>query len=107
MVSLRPMDELFKLILTRKGADSASSYTASLFSKGRSEIAKKIGEEGVETALAAVSGDTTQIIKESADVIFHLCVLWADAGLTPADIMAELERRQGVSGHAEKASRES
>ncbi len=101
------MEELFKLILSRKGADPASSYTASLFSKGRSEIAKKVGEEGVETALAAVSGNNTSIIKESADLLYHLCVLWADCGLTPSGIMTELERRQSMSGHVEKANRES
>lgn len=106
MVSMTSMDELFKMILTRKGADPASSYTASLFAKGRVEIAKKVGEEGVETALAAVSGDAFSIIKESADLVYHLCVLWADTGLTPLHIMAELERRQGISGHVEKAKRE-
>ena len=99
------LTQLFDTIVARRGADPASSYTASLFAKGRAKIAQKIGEEGVETALAAVSGDKTAIIKESADLLYHLCVLWADAGLTLEDVMAELEHREGVSGLDEKAER--
>ena len=99
------LTQLFDTIVARRGADPASSYTASLFAKGREKIAQKIGEEGVETALAAVSGDKTAITKESADLIYHLCVLWADAGLTLEDVMAELEHREGVSGLDEKAER--
>jgi phosphoribosyl-ATP pyrophosphohydrolase len=99
------LTQLFATIEARKGADAASSYTASLFARGRQRIAQKVGEEAVETALAAVAGDTAAIASESADLLYHLCVLWADAGLTPDDIAARLAAREGTSGLAEKHSR--
>ncbi len=98
-------DDLFQTILARKGADGHESYTASLFAKGRAKIAQKVGEEAVETCIEALQGDNDKLAAESADLMFHLMVLWADAGLTPDDIFAILEKRQGTSGHAEKASR--
>ncbi len=98
-------DDLFQTIASRKDADPAESYTASLFAKGRSKIAQKVGEEAVETCIEALQGDKDKIAAESADLLYHLMILWADADLTPDDIFAVLEKRQGVSGHAEKAAR--
>lgn len=98
-------DDLFRTILSRKGADASESYTASLFAKGRAKIAQKVGEEAVETCIEALQGGNDALAAESADLLFHLMVLWADAGLTPDDVFAILEQRQGTSGHAEKASR--
>jgi phosphoribosyl-ATP pyrophosphohydrolase len=92
-------------IANRKGADPASSYVASLFAKGRPKIARKFGEEAVETIVAALTEDQAALTGEAADVIFHLLVLLADAGVPFADVLAELDRREGVSGHDEKASR--
>lgn len=98
-------DDLFQTIVQRKGADASESYTASLFAKGRAKIAQKVGEEAVETCIEALQGDNDALAAESADLLYHLMVLWADAGLTPDDIFAILEKRQGTSGHAEKAAR--
>ena len=92
-------------IASRKGADPASSYVASLFAKGRGKIARKFGEEAVETIVAALSENKTALTGEAADTVFHLMVLLADAGVPLADVLAELERREGVSGHDEKANR--
>lgn len=99
------LDQLFDVIEARKGADADTSYTAKLFAKGRKKIAQKVGEEGLETAIAAVSESPHSIIGESADLLYHLLVLWADAGIAPAQVWAELARRQGISGIAEKNSR--
>ncbi len=99
------LDRLYATILSRRGADPASSHTARLFSKGRAKIAQKVGEEAVETALAAVAGTPQEVTGEAADLIFHLLILLADCGLAPADIWAELARREGISGIAEKAAR--
>ena len=99
------LDRLYATILSRRGADPASSHTARLFSKGRSKSAQKVGEEAVETALAAVAGTPEEVVGEAADLIFHLLILLADCGLAPADIWAELARREGISGIAEKAAR--
>lgn len=101
-------DSLYKLFTTisgRKGADPEQSYVAKLMSKGVAKIAKKVGEEGVETAIAAVDADKQGTINESADLIFHLMILWSVMNITPEDVMKELERREGVSGIEEKKSR--
>ncbi|WP_294391555.1 phosphoribosyl-ATP diphosphatase [uncultured Sphingomonas sp.] len=92
-------------IASRKGADPASSYVASLFAKGRPRIARKLGEEAVEAVVAALAEDRAALTGEAADLIFHLMVLLADADVPFADVLAELDRREGVSGHDEKASR--
>jgi phosphoribosyl-ATP pyrophosphohydrolase len=92
-------------IAERRGADPASSYVASLFSKGREKMAQKLGEEATETVIAALSGDSAKLTSEAADLLFHLLVLLADGGVRFADVLAELERREGVSGIAEKAAR--
>ena len=92
-------------IASRKGADPASSYVASLFAKGRAKIARKLGEEAVEAIVAALAEDKASLTGEAADMIFHLMVLLADADVPLADVLAELERREGISGHDEKAGR--
>ncbi len=103
------LDRLFATIASRRGADPGISYTAKLFSEGRARIAQKLGEEAVETVIAALSKDagsgSTGLAGESADLLYHLLVLWADAGIAPAEIWAALESRVGVSGIAEKAGR--
>jgi phosphoribosyl-ATP pyrophosphohydrolase len=98
---------LWQTIEARRGADPATSYTAKLFSRGRAKIAQKLGEEAVEAVIEGVKGDRIALIGESADLLYHLLVLWADAGITPDDIAAELARREGTSGIAEKKSRKS
>ena len=99
------IDRLFETVASRKGGDAAESYTAKLFARGTDKIAQKLGEEAVETVIAAVTKDRDGMIGESADLIYHLLVLWADAGIRPEDVLAELERREGTSGIAEKNSR--
>lgn len=85
--------------------EAASSYVASLAAKGRAKIAQKLGEEAVETVIAAIGEDDSALIGEASDLVFHLSILLADRGLSWNDIAAELDRRHGTSGHAEKASR--
>jgi phosphoribosyl-ATP pyrophosphohydrolase len=96
---------LYELIKSRKGGDPASSYTAKLFDRGIKKIAQKVGEEATETIIAAVTHDKKELISESADLLFHLMVLWADQGVHPSDVLAELTRRKGTSGIDEKKSR--
>jgi phosphoribosyl-ATP pyrophosphohydrolase len=108
MATAEPGDVLARVAATiadRRGADPASSYVASLFARGDDAILKKIGEEATETVLAAKDGDPARITAEVADLWFHCIVLLARHGLTPADVTAELARREGTSGHAEKAGR--
>ena len=85
--------------------DGGASYVASLAAKGRGKIAQKLGEEAVEAVIAAVSEDDAALVGEASDLIFHLSILLAERGLTWDMIAAELGRRHGTSGHAEKASR--
>jgi phosphoribosyl-ATP pyrophosphohydrolase len=92
-------------IAARRGADPGSSYVASLFAKGDDAILKKIGEEATEAVMAGKDGDPVRITAEVADLWFHCLVLLARHGLSPADVLAELARREGTSGHAEKAGR--
>ena len=92
-------------IASRKGADPTSSYVASLFAKGRPKIARKLGEEAVEAIVASLAEDKDALKGEAADILFHLMVLLADADVPFADVLAELDRREGTSGHDEKASR--
>ena len=99
------LQRLWQVVDSRRGGDPETSYTARLFSRGRSKIAQKLGEEAVEAVIEGVKGDATALIGESADVLYHLLVLWADMGLTPADIAAELARREGTSGINEKKGR--
>lgn len=92
-------------IAARRGADPATSYVASLFARGDDAILKKIGEEATEAVIAGKEGDKIRICAEIADLWFHCLVLLARHGLGPADVLRELARREGISGHAEKASR--
>lgn len=101
----RILDRLGDLIESRKGGDPEASHTAKLFARGTAKIAQKTGEEAVEAIIEAVRGDREKLAEESADLLFHLLVLWADAGLKPLDIWQALERRQGLSGIAEKRLR--
>lgn len=105
MADPHPIDRLFATILSRKGADPAASYTAKLLAGGKLKIAKKLGEEAVETALASVAQDKAAVAAESADLLYHLLVLWAASDLTPQEVYAALEARTDRSGLAEKAAR--
>jgi phosphoribosyl-ATP pyrophosphohydrolase len=106
MSEIHPLDRLFATIAARQTAGyTGQSYTAKLLSQGVEKCAKKFGEEAVETVLAAVSGDKAQLAAESADVLYHLLVLWAAAGILPGDVYAALKSRESRSGLAEKASR--
>jgi phosphoribosyl-ATP pyrophosphohydrolase len=96
---------LARTIASRKGADPESSYVARLQAEGRDAILKKIGEEAAETMIAAKNGDRSAIVHETADLWFHTLVMLSDCGLSPDDVLAELERRFGTSGIEEKASR--
>ena len=89
----------------RKGGDPAKSYVAKLFSQGEDAMLKKIGEEATETVLAAKSGDRLQLVRETADLWFHCMIVLARHGLGPKDVLAEMQRREGVSGIDEKAAR--
>ena len=100
------LDRLFAVIESRRSADPSVSHTARLFQKGTRKIAQKVGEEAVEAVIEAVRGKRERLIEESADLMYHLLVLWADARITPAEIWEELARREGVSGITEKESRE-
>jgi phosphoribosyl-ATP pyrophosphohydrolase len=100
-----PLDRLFATIAARKDADASSSYTAKLLQAGVEHCAKKFGEEAVETALASVLGNRQATIAESADVLYHLLVLWAASGIAPDEVYAALAAREGVSGLEEKATR--
>lgn len=99
------IQRLCAVIESRRGADPATSYVAKLFGRGPRKIAQKVGEEAVETALAAVSESRDEIVSESADLLFHLLVLWAATGVRPEEVTAELARREGLSGLDEKKSR--
>ncbi len=99
------LDRLFAVIESRRGASPDSSYTAKLFSDGAPVIARKLGEEAVECLIASLGGKKEETIAESADVLYHLLVLWAEAGIAPGEVWDALARREGTSGIAEKASR--
>jgi phosphoribosyl-ATP pyrophosphohydrolase len=99
------LDRLYAVIDSRKGADPDTSYTARLFSRGRQQIAKKLGEEAVEALIEGIRGDKPKLVGESADVLYHLLTLWAAIGVKPPAVWAELARREGLSGLAEKAAR--
>jgi len=99
------LNELAQTLESRKNAAPDSSYVASLYAKGLDEILKKIGEEATEVVIAAKSGEKTAIIHETADLWFHTLVMLAQQDLDPDDILAELDRRFGLSGLEEKANR--
>jgi phosphoribosyl-ATP pyrophosphohydrolase len=99
------LDRLIARITLNRNADPSTSYVAKMTAKGRAKIAQKVGEEAVETVIAAMGKDRGEIVGEATDLVFHLALLLVDAGLSFDDIRAELERREGVSGLAEKANR--
>jgi phosphoribosyl-ATP pyrophosphohydrolase len=96
---------LWTTIEARRGASAETSYTAKLLASGPAGVARKFGEESLEALIEGVKGDGVALIRESADVLYHLLVLWAAAGITPADVAAELTRREGTSGIEERRSR--
>lgn len=98
------LERLFLLIESRKKADPSSSYTAKLFESGVSEISKKVGEEAVETIISAIKSPKN-VAAESADLLFHLLVLWSATGVKPNDVFKELKKREGISGIMEKKLR--
>ncbi|HMM10181.1 MAG TPA: phosphoribosyl-ATP diphosphatase [Paracoccus solventivorans] len=99
------LERLAATVESRRDADPESSWTAKLLSRGPEKCAEKFGEEAVEAIIEAVRGDRTRLTSEAADVLFHLLVMLAARGVTLAEVLAELERREGVSGIKEKASR--
>lgn len=101
----RLLDQLFETLKSRRGGDPEKSYTARLFARGRPKIAQKLGEEAVETVIAALAETPDKLVGESADLLYHLLVLWAECGIEPYQVWAELESRLGVSGVDEKKSR--
>lgn len=100
------LQQLEKVLEERKQADADSSYVASLHAKGLEKILKKVGEEATETVIAAVSGDREQVVYETADLWFHIMVMLSHLDISHDEVLAELERRFGLSGLEEKAQRE-
>jgi len=99
------LDRLWSVVVSRRNADPAVSHSARLLSRGIAKVAQKFGEEAVECLIEAVAGNREAVIAESADVLYHLIVLWVSADVSPDEVWAELKRREGVSGIVEKASR--
>ena len=97
-----PLDEIFAVIKARRGADPESSYTARLFDRGIHKIAQKLGEEAVETLIEGVKGDKEHLVMESADLLYHLLVMWAALGVEPEQIWQELARRADEKGQKPK-----
>ena len=99
------LERIAAAIEERRNADPASSYVAKLFAQGEDAMLKKIGEEATETVLAAKSGDRLHLVREVTDLWFHCMIVLARHGLGPADVLAEMHRREGISGIDEKAAR--
>lgn len=99
------LDRLWQVIEQRRGADPEASYTARLLARGPAKIAQKLGEEAVEAVIEGARADAAALTRESADLLYHLLVLWAALGISPADVAAELKGREGTSGIDEKARR--
>ena len=108
-VALKPaavvLDRLWAVIMERRSANPAVSHSARLLSRGVSKVAQKFGEEAVECLIEAVAGNPDLVVSESADVLYHLLVLWVATGVPPEAVWGELERREGISGVVEKAAR--
>jgi phosphoribosyl-ATP pyrophosphohydrolase len=99
------LDRVYRVIESRRNGDPATSNTARLFAKGTAKIAQKVGEEAIETVIEAMRGKKPELAAESADLLYHLLVLWADRGLKPYEVWEALARREGISGIEEKKSR--
>ena len=104
-MNIQVLERLYGVIRSRASSDPNSSYTAALLSEGLERVAQKLGEEAIETVIAGAVGDVQKTIQESADLIYHLLVLWAASGILPEMVWKELESREGVSGIEEKMSR--
>jgi phosphoribosyl-ATP pyrophosphohydrolase len=99
------LDRLWGVVISRRNADPTTSHSARLLSRGTDKVAQKFGEEAVECLIEAVAGNRAALIAESADVLYHLIVMWVNAGVRADQVWAELSRREGTSGLAEKAGR--
>lgn len=99
------LDRLYETVMARKGAHPSDSYTAKLFSKGTKKIAQKLGEEAVEAVIEVIKGDRERLAEESADLLYHLVVAWADTKVRPQDVYRKLAEREGISGLEEKKAR--
>jgi phosphoribosyl-ATP pyrophosphohydrolase len=99
------LERIAAAINARKGGDATKSYVARLLAEGEDAVLKKVGEEATEVILAAKSGERLELVRETADLWFHCLILLARHGLGPADVLAELHRREGISGIDEKAAR--
>lgn len=100
------LEELYEVVVSRrKNGTPKSSYVAKLSAKGREKIAQKVGEEATETVIASLKEGKKATISESADLLFHLAILWAECGIKPKQVMKELKKRMGTSGLDEKAAR--
>jgi phosphoribosyl-ATP pyrophosphohydrolase len=104
-VSPQVLDRLWDVVQARRDADPALSHSARMLSRGTAKVAQKFGEEAVECLIEAVAGNNAALVAESADVLYHLLLLWVSASVHPSEVWAELERREGISGIAEKAAR--
>jgi phosphoribosyl-ATP pyrophosphohydrolase len=100
------LDRLWSVVMSRRTADPATSHSARLLSRGTAKVAQKFGEEAVECVIEAVAGNRPALIAESSDVLYHLIVMWVNAGIRAEEVWAEMVRREGISGVAEKAGRE-
>ena len=101
------LERLWQTIQSRRGADPQTSYTARLLGRGQAKIAQKLGEEAIEAVIEGVRGDRDKLVGESADLLYHLLVLWAATGVEPAAVALELQARESSSGIDEKRSRKS
>jgi phosphoribosyl-ATP pyrophosphohydrolase len=99
------LDRLWSVVMSRRTANPAASHSARLLSRGTAKVAQKFGEESVECLIEAVAGNRDAVVAESADVLYHLIVLWVASGIRPEEVWEELKRREGISGIAEKAAR--
>ncbi len=99
------LDRLWTVVVNRRSADPATSHSARLLARGTAKVAQKFGEEAVECLIEAVARNPAALVAESADVLYHLIVMWVAAGVDPIEVWTELQRREGVSGITEKASR--
>jgi phosphoribosyl-ATP pyrophosphohydrolase len=96
------IDRLYAAVLQARAHDPAFSRTAKLFRGGIEKMAKKLGEEAIEVGIGALQGKKKEVVEESADVLYQLCVLWAECGVTPEEVRAEMDRRELLYGIAEK-----
>jgi phosphoribosyl-ATP pyrophosphohydrolase len=99
------LERLYKVVEDRRGGDPDTSYVAKRLKQGTEKISQKLGEEAVETVIAAMKGDKKELINESADLLFHWLLLLVDQGITLDEVMDEMTRREGTSGHVEKKRR--